>query len=156
MDEIYRREDLYSGAELEHAPDIVFIPHKLEYFGFGEYEFGSHKIIEAMKRGISGTHRMNGVFMAYGKDVKPGVEVDGASLIDLAPTILYLMGEPRTSPMDGRVLDEILLRPIEQVSWREDDQAADEGQGGPGAGETLSERDKQVIAERLRSLGYVG
>jgi predicted AlkP superfamily phosphohydrolase/phosphomutase len=156
VDEIYRREDLYSGAELEHAPDIVFIPHKLEYFGFGEYEFGSHKIIEAMKRGISGTHRMNGVFMAYGKDVKPGVEVDGASLIDLAPTILYLMGEPRTSPMDGRVLDEILLRPIEQAARREGDQAADEGQGGPGAGETLSERDKQVIAERLRSLGYVG
>ncbi len=63
---IYRREEIYQGDYLEKAPDIVFLPRRLEYFGFGEYEFGSHKIIESMRRGISGTHRMNGIFMAYG------------------------------------------------------------------------------------------
>ncbi len=33
--------------------------------------------------------------MAYGKDVKAGLEIEGASLVDLAPTILHLMGEPQ-------------------------------------------------------------
>ena len=92
IESVYRREEIYHGEQLELAADIVFIPTRLEYFGFGEYEFGSHKIIEAMERGISGTHRMNGVFLAYGAAVEPGSEVEGASLVDLAPTILDACG----------------------------------------------------------------
>jgi len=158
VDSVYRREEIYSGDELDHAPDIVFIPHNLEYFGFGEYEFGSHKIIEPMKRGISGTHRMNGVFMAYGPDIKPGLEVQDASLIDLTPTILHLMGEPQQAEMDGRVLDDILVRPIEPIVRKTGATkiAGKSGDNGSGGGDTLSEADKQVIADRLRSLGYVG
>ena len=68
------------ATSLDLAPDIVFMPTRLEYFGFGEYEFGSHKIIEAMQRGISGTHRMNGVFMAYGAGVQPGTQTEEAPL----------------------------------------------------------------------------
>ena len=75
VEAVYRREDIYHGEYLDQAPDIVFMPTRLEYFGFGEYEFGSHKIIEAMERGISGTHRMNGIFLAYGAAIEPGVEV---------------------------------------------------------------------------------
>ncbi len=96
------------AISLEHAADIVFIPTRLEYFGFGEYEFGSHKIIESMRRGISGTHRMNGVFLAYGAPIQAGVEVEGASLIDLAPTILHLMGLPIPDQIDGRILQEAI------------------------------------------------
>ncbi|MFZ1505666.1 MAG: alkaline phosphatase family protein, partial [Anaerolineae bacterium] len=94
VDEIYPREALYRGPYLEDAPDIVFLPKRLEYFGFGEYEFGSHRVIEAMRRGISGTHRMNGIFAALGEPVQPGVEISGATLADLAPTILHLLGQP--------------------------------------------------------------
>ena len=89
VDEIYPREELYRGPYLEDAPDIVFLPKRLEYFGFGEYEFGSHRVIEAMRRGISGTHRMNGIFAALGEPVQPGVEISGATLADLAPTVLH-------------------------------------------------------------------
>ena len=108
VETIYRREEIYSGEQLERAPDILFIPRRLEYFGFGEYEFGSNNVIEAMQRGISGTHRLDRVFLAYGAAVKPGVVVDGASLVDLAPTMLHVMGELVPAHMDGRVLEEIL------------------------------------------------
>jgi predicted AlkP superfamily phosphohydrolase/phosphomutase len=90
VEQVYRREEIYQGTYLEMAPDIIFIPLRLEYFGFGEYEFGSHKIIEPMRRGISGTHRLNGIFMAYGAKIEPGVKIEGANLVDLAPTILRL------------------------------------------------------------------
>jgi predicted AlkP superfamily phosphohydrolase/phosphomutase len=154
VDTIYRREEVYSGEQLEHAPDILFIPRRLEYFGFGEYEFGSHRVIEAMKRGISGTHRMNGIFLAYGRAIQPGIVLDDAQIVDLAPTILHLMGEPIPEHMDGAVALEALrgaariARPMTQPSaWN----------GRPdGEGDGLTEQEKQALADRLRSLGYVG
>ncbi len=154
VEKVFRREEIYSGPELDKAPDIVFIPTRLEYFGFGEYEFGSHKIVEAMRRGISGTHRMNGIFLAYGPDIRPGLQVDGAQIIDLAPTILHLMGEPVPSHMDGRVLTEILpetYRPVE-ISDYDGRQPIAESAGD----ELLTAEERQILTERLRDLGYVG
>lgn len=154
VEAIFRREELYSGPQLAKAPDIVFIPTRLEYFGFGEYEFGSHQIIEAMQRGISGTHRMNGIFLAYGRNIAPGIEVDGAQITDLAPTILHLMGEPVPAHMDGRVLTEVLpadFPPVETVrleEWQSD--ASEDGDA------FLSDEERQILTERLRDLGYVG
>ena len=159
---IYRREELYSGDHLEKAPDIVFLPRRLEYFGFGEYEFGSHKIIESMRRGISGTHRMNGIFMAYGAAIQPGSVVENASLYDLAPTILRLMDEPVAEHMDGRVLDEVLTPDVaaalaERRAARSQRGSKNDNSGGKGYGaESMSAEDKKVLADRLRSLGYVG
>jgi len=47
------------------------------------------------------------VLMVMGPGVKKGCRVVGARIIDLAPTILYAMGIPVPSYMDGRVLKEI-------------------------------------------------
>jgi predicted AlkP superfamily phosphohydrolase/phosphomutase len=153
VETIYRREEIYSGQQLEKAPDIVFIPTRLEYFGFGEYEFGSHKIIESMKRGISGTHRMNGIFMAYGKAIEPGVTVEEASLVDLAPTILHLMSAPIPQKVDGRILQNIFTSDFEPApltvttAWHDSGNSNSDG---------LTDEQKSIVAERLRSLGYVG
>lgn len=153
VEAVYRREELYHGPQLERAADILFMPRRLEYFGFGEYEFGSHKIIEAMKRGISGTHRMNGIFIAYGAAIRPDSTPNQARLIDLAPTIHYLLGVPIPAGMDGRVLDEIIQpgnRPEAIIShdnhWQQ-----------PNSLETpLNEAERETLTNRLRSLGYVG
>lgn len=153
VESIYRREDIYHGEMLEYAADIVFIPKRLEYFGFGEYEFGSHKIIESMRRGISGTHRMNGIFLAYGAPIKAGVEVTGASLIDLAPTILHLMSLPVPQRMDGQVLTEAISADFQpalekaEVEWE---------LSNNGHGDGLTDEEKKIVADRLRGLGYVG
>lgn len=154
VETVYRREEIYSGDQLEQAPDILFLPRRLEYFGFGEYEFGSHRVIERMKRGISGTHRMDGVFLAYGAAIEPGVTVDDARIIDLAPSILHLMGLPVPAYMDGRVLAEICASgfrsapvPEQSLAWHHSDNGAAGG---------LTEAEKQILAERLRNLGYVG
>lgn len=155
VETVYRREEIYNGDQLEHAADIVFIPRRLEYFGFGEYEFGSHKIIEAMERGISGTHRLNGTFMAYGANVQPGVVVDEARIIDLAPSILYLMGEPVPDHMDGRVLHEIFAPDFRPTPSTHSFQDLNGQTGGAGHDE-LSPEEQQLLADRLRSLGYVG
>jgi predicted AlkP superfamily phosphohydrolase/phosphomutase len=150
----YRREEIYGGDQVKHAPDILFIPRRLEYFGFGEYEFGWHKIIEPIKRGISGTHRMHGIFMAYGPGVQPGAVVEDAQIIDLAPTILYIMGLPRPEHMDGRVFHEIFHETFQPAQSADGYSQWQGPSGGSDAG--LTEEEKQILADRLRNLGYVG
>jgi predicted AlkP superfamily phosphohydrolase/phosphomutase len=59
---------------------------------------------------LGGTHdgAPDGFFIALGDGVRPGVAVGGASVLDIAPTILYLMGLPVARDMEGHVLTEIL------------------------------------------------
>jgi len=171
VEHIYKREQVYSGPNAGQGADILFIPTRMEYFGFGEYEFGASEVIEPVTRGISGTHRMNGLLIMYGRPILPGKalgrhrvepveahpEADAdqppqPTLADLAPTILYLMGLPVPDSMDGRVLTEA-LRP-EHLAGQEIAH-----QHGPGveqtSGAALTAAEEAQITERLRGLGYV-
>lgn len=59
---------------------------------------------------VAADHAPNGVFLARGPSVRPGVRAAGdAHLTDVAPTILALAGLPALDTMQGRVLDEILV-----------------------------------------------
>jgi arylsulfatase A-like enzyme len=96
---------------------------------------------------------MNGIFMLKGQPIRRGVELQGASIIDLAPSILCLMGMPVPEDTDGRVIIEALepryadlvsLRHAERISRPVSDL------------EVLSPEEENQIVERLRGLGYVG
>jgi predicted AlkP superfamily phosphohydrolase/phosphomutase len=58
----------------------------------------------------SGTHAAapDGFLLALGDGVKEGGLLHSASVLDVAPTILYLMGLPVARDMEGRVLSEIV------------------------------------------------
>jgi predicted AlkP superfamily phosphohydrolase/phosphomutase len=58
----------------------------------------------------AGTHAgaPDGVLLLAGAGIRPGALVDGASILDLAPTLLYLMGLPVARDMEGRVLLEVV------------------------------------------------
>ena len=60
---------------------------------------------------------MEGVLIAAGPAVPPGRDARGdADLLDIAPTVLHLLGVPVPDDMDGRVLAEILdpsLSPVD-------------------------------------------
>jgi len=150
IEHIYRRSEVYSGEAAEDGPDILFLPRRLEYFGFGEYEFGDHRVIAPVQRGISGTHRMNGIGLTWGKPIRSG-QLNNPRLEDLAPTILHLMGLPIPAHMDGRPLIEALA----------DDIHLPPPQLGPGLLSRslqvsgLNEEDEQIVRKRLTDLGYV-
>lgn len=102
---IYKREDIYHGPYLDEAPDIIATASE-GYEFFGMYGFSFSKVIEPTF-GNSGSHRPNGIFMAVGKGIKKGVEIEGANIIDVAPTVLHIMGVAVPKNMDGKVLEEI-------------------------------------------------
>jgi predicted AlkP superfamily phosphohydrolase/phosphomutase len=58
---------------------------------------------------VSGTHlgAPDGFLLVVGDGIKPGVILREASVLDLAPTILYVMGLPVARDMEGRVLTEL-------------------------------------------------
>jgi predicted AlkP superfamily phosphohydrolase/phosphomutase len=147
IEHIWKKEEIYHGAHVAQAPDILFLPRNLETIAFGDFEFGSNKVIEK-SFGVSSSHRMNGIFVASGAGIKNAGEFAHASLIDLAPTILHLLGLPVPTDMDGRVLTEAL----------EDARAVE--YGGTSEGSTVtrdgySEEEEQEVIERLADLGYI-
>ena len=70
------------------------------------------------------------------------------NLIDLAPTILHILGLSVPSDMDGRVLEEILT--IDRPILYED---VDNSVVHVAQGYTQGESD--IVAQRLRGLGYL-
>ena len=50
----------------------------------------------------------DGVLIVAGEGIRPAPLPAGASVLDVAPTLLYLMGLPVARDMEGRVLTEIL------------------------------------------------
>ncbi len=146
IEHIWKKEEIYSGAHLADAPDILFLPRNLETIAFGDFEFGSNKIIE-LSYGVSSSHRMNGIFVASGAGVQNAGEFSGARLIDLAPTILHAMGLSVPRDMDGRVLQEIFA----------DEHAVEYGGTSEGqtATEGYSEEEEAQVIERLKDLGYI-
>jgi predicted AlkP superfamily phosphohydrolase/phosphomutase len=59
---------------------------------------------------MSGTHvdAPDGLLLAVGDGVRAGAALNRASVLDVAPTILYLMGLPVARDMEGRVLTEMV------------------------------------------------
>jgi predicted AlkP superfamily phosphohydrolase/phosphomutase len=49
-----------------------------------------------------------GLLLAYGEGIRPGAVLAGASILDVAPSLLYLLGLPVARDMEGRVLTEML------------------------------------------------
>jgi len=100
----YRREELYHGKYLEHAPDIIIQID--DYVNSVAGKIGYNK--EFVKGFIfKGYHnRINGTFIAWGPNIKENNEIN-AKIYDIAPTILHMFGIPIPRDMDGRVLKEI-------------------------------------------------
>ncbi len=152
VEKVHRREDIYSGPLVEQAPDLVLQSRNWEYMAFGHADFGGSHVVEPIV-GMSGHHRPNGMVILAGEGISPGAALDGASIIDLAPTILYAMGLPIPADMDGRVLAEAFA-PDYLRSFKME--YSDELSGRPTGEDHYSLEDEEEIRERLRGLGYVG
>jgi hypothetical protein len=54
----------------------------------------------------SGCHHPRGVLMIHGEGIRRGYEVKQCNNLDIAPTMLALLGLPEANSMEGRVLSE--------------------------------------------------
>jgi len=149
--EIYRKEELYHGPHLGEAPDVIFLPKSFEIVAFGEYEFASHRVID-FSLGVSGSHRMDGLVMMRGKQFKPGTVIQRAHIVDLAPSILYLLDLPVPDAMDGKVLEAAFL----EKSFKERGiRFIEESVSTFLAQDIYSSGEEEALKKQLKSLGYL-
>ncbi len=105
--EVFKKEEIYKGDYIENAPDLV-ITYNEGYTGCGKL---SKKIIEPVDKYLltinSGFHRLNGIFIAYGNDIQKSKSIENAEILDLFPTILYLLDIEIPDDSDGKILKKI-------------------------------------------------
>jgi predicted AlkP superfamily phosphohydrolase/phosphomutase len=150
---IWRREDLYVGPHIEQAPDIQFLPSDMTNKPLGTLDLTSNKFITPVY-GNSGDHRMHGIMLGRGPELRRGARVEGARIIDFAPTILHSFGVDIPSDMDGRVLEEIFT-PAYMSDHSVGTSEAVEYEAPETAG-TMTDEESEEIRQRLRGLGYLG
>jgi predicted AlkP superfamily phosphohydrolase/phosphomutase len=150
--EVYTKEEVYHGPHLEDAPDIVFLPMERNYLASVLMGFTTRTWIMD-NPALFGNHRMDGLVIAQGRHLSKGRTIEGARIIDLAPTVLYLLEEKIPNDMDGRVLTGMLTEEFVRthaMAWTEPGEQ--QVTGTPAA---LSREDEETIIERLKGLGYL-
>jgi hypothetical protein len=104
--------------------------------------------------GEHGEHADNGFAMLAGADVQRAAALADAHVLDVAPTVLYLLGLALGEDLEGDVLWPALapglrtVRPARSVpTWETGAPAADWAEPSPEV--------EEAVVERLRALGYV-
>jgi len=152
---IWRREDLYTGPHIDEAPDIQFLPSDMANKPLGTLDLTSNKFITPVY-GNSGDHRMHGVMLGRGPELRRGARFEGARIIDYAPTILHSFGVEVPSDMDGRVLEEIFSEEYLAENPVRVSKTASLDYDAPDKSPAMTEEESEEIRARLRGLGYLG
>ncbi len=142
---VYRGRDVYRGPLASGAPDLLYEPAP----GYAVAKGASGHL--AAYDWFMGDHDRDGILIATGPGIRRGRDIEGASLLDIAPTVLYLAGVPIPEEMDGTVLNlfgdgRLESRPpAYEHEWKPVD--------APDSGYTQEEEER--LEEQLRSLGYL-
>jgi len=134
---VFLKNEIYTGPYIGNAPDLVLNPNR----GI----FVSPHIVGqnfGIPTSMKATHDPNGIFLAYGSDIKQGIKLQDTQVYDIAPTILHIFGLPVPDDMDGRVLTEI---------FKEDSEPARRKVKYQKVG-----REKGKIKEKIRKLRESG
>lgn len=101
--EVLPKETVYEGPYVDEAPDIVI--DKAPHVNIRE-NLGGERVFAEADDSWNGVNRREGMFAAVGPAFTEG-EVEGLSILDLAPTLLHMHGQPVPREMDGEVRQDI-------------------------------------------------
>lgn len=152
VDSIAYKEDIYSGPYLEYGPDMIPVLDNYSCF-VHDGSFFRKEMFRDRTNDPSGTHRPDGISMAYGPNIMSNNSIVGARIIDVTPPVLYAMGLPVPDHMDGKVLsgifeaDYLKSNPVRTSS-------GDEG-NFEVRDEVYSQEEEDAIREQLRGMSYL-
>ena len=148
------------AATVRFSPDALFTEKVWE--GKRSFDFVQ---VRMRHTDISGAHRLEGVVIIHGPDIRSATLTQPATIYQVAPTLLYLLGLPQDgrmmalAPARGGVLEEAItpnrleLQPIRMIPEY------------PGTDRTallrstsnryVPDPNREREMEKLRSLGYI-
>ena len=137
FESVKRREDVYQGANVALAPDIVLVPRDYRYdvsgtlLGpFRRYQHKNHKPVGILVTNLTGYD---------------GAVPERASIYDVAPTVASCLDVPLDAAADGNVLS-VAAATDEIEAW---------GEVADSYRSTAAERSVGDIEQRLADLGYM-
>lgn len=152
---VWTKYEIYNGDSLEYAPDIIIESKNYECMPQRFFEFGSNQLLIPNVIGRTGGHKNLGIFLAYGPEFRKGMEIKDLKIIDLAPTILYMMNFPIPERMDGKVIKELFREGSKLASKKVVYKKYKRKIIFEGEGKDYSKEDIEKIEKRLRMLGYI-
>jgi predicted AlkP superfamily phosphohydrolase/phosphomutase len=109
---VHKTHEIFNGPCRDQMPDVIInwdpdarVTTRLYSERWGKLE--SEHAGYAVTPYYTGNHRPNAFMAVVGPGVGPGLVLEGASILDLAPTVLARFGLTAPAHMDGRVLDEL-------------------------------------------------
>jgi predicted AlkP superfamily phosphohydrolase/phosphomutase len=162
VERVHRRDEVYHGECLGAAPDLLVVWRNHQYTCRSGYDDRRQSVfasslehsemseISTLKKG--GTHTPEGILMAIGEGVCQGTDVSGSRIVDLAPTILYLLDVPIPADMDGEILTGLLTEELLR------NRPPRYGEGEPALGpeeQAYGPHEEEAVRRRLEGLGYL-
>lgn len=141
---VHRGRHVFDGPFETSCPDLIIEYNNLfDTFGPGGE---TNSLTE-------GGHTSEGILLAQGPAIATA-RSDGAHLVDLAPTILYLLDLPVPPDMDGTVLESLLRSQyLERHQIRIGDEPARLAE--QAALDEMSDDQDAELRDQLRQLGYL-
>lgn len=159
FDRIYENGELYRGPHVRLGPDLVGVPDGYSVLMTRGMPPQCHWLVsraDGQTLGLphfvrSGSHRLDGIVGAVGPGVKSGHLPHAASIVDVTPTVMALLGLSTPDYMDGDVMPwvradircTITERPMQRPAVVSQDR------------EAYSPAEEAAVSERLKQLGYL-
>lgn len=159
VEQVFKKEDIYNGPCINEGTDIIPL-FKDGYFL--SPQLGHNVTFDRIQNFYPSGHHVHNLSSQRGILIMKGDAIDKNSaltepgIIDLAPTILYLMGLPVPGEMEGRVINEA-IRP-EYLNACPIVLKKSENDGGKPVERQsviLSEEETEAVKDQLRNLGYL-
>ena len=146
VEHVYKKDELYSGDYLFKAPDLTVVLRP----GYVASERAFNLALDG--QAVQSVSQTSTSYAPYARMIASGPSVAHsetlqASLLDVAPTILYLLGQTLPQSVDGNVVEALFTEAYRtQTPVKRADSDAD----------LLSDEEEGMIVDRLRDLGYLG
>ncbi|MDD5640001.1 MAG: alkaline phosphatase family protein [Syntrophales bacterium] len=159
--QIFHRDELFHGPLREQAPDLILnwwqetrIIPKPSFAGgiMGPY-WAPAESYNPEQAEWTGTHRLQGILFLKGLPFVPLGRLKNAHILDIAPTICYLLGVPIPDDFDGRVLSQAFTDNYFSSHQLSTQHFAGTTRTKVAATYTVTESEK--ISLKLKQLGYL-
>lgn len=95
---VYKAAELYDGPMVTWAPDLIIEWRDAMYMPTEQNRDQGRVFVTRWREGMSwpttGSHRIDGIFLATGPEIKKNARTEGATIFDLMPTWLHALGQP--------------------------------------------------------------
>ncbi len=151
IENVWRKEDLYSGPSMEKVPDLVVVPAAgYSCTGPCRPERGLFTPVMEGRDFHLGKHHPDGIYIIHGSGVRPTEA--RARLIDLSATLLAFAGAP-TDGMEGIPLRDCFVD--SGKSWEKTPADTCLQDAWAVSEEVYTSDDEEQIKKRLEDLGYL-